>query len=203
MPRHVHEPLMTYIAGEDIATAGLRVKLNSSNQVVKSGLGGETLGYIKAPALSGEPCTVVKHGVVSLHSVVAAAAITANALVYGAAAGKVSSTAAGVPLGRAFEAATADNAEIAMVPIEPMDLNMRIYKHTVTAGEDTANTLDITTEFTSPVIVGAWVQTAAGTFRMPQGLVTNPSTSVVRVADTGFAAGEIVTVIVARGVEVI
>lgn len=96
----------TFTAGEALE-AFRRVKLSSGN-VVYAGAGEEFIGVTQDKVASGDPVNVALRASARTYKMVAAAAVTAGAVIYGAASGKVDDAASGVAQGTALEAATAD-----------------------------------------------------------------------------------------------
>ena len=88
-----------------------RVKQNSDGTVAAAAATDRDIGTAtRATFASGDPVAVKLRSAAGTHKMIAAGAITAGALVYSAASGKVSATAAtgSYVLGTALEAATAD-----------------------------------------------------------------------------------------------
>jgi hypothetical protein len=97
----------SFRAGEDLE-AYRRVKLSGDN-VVYADAGEEFIGVTAHKAVSGEQVTVNLRSSSRTYKMVAAGAITAGNVIYGANDGKVQASAAGVAQGLAIEAASADN----------------------------------------------------------------------------------------------
>ncbi len=95
-----------FTAGEALE-AYRRVKLSSGN-VVYAGAGENFIGVTAHKADNGAPVTVNFRSADRSYKMVAAAAVTAGAVIYGAASGKVDDAASGTAQGTALEAATAD-----------------------------------------------------------------------------------------------
>lgn len=93
----------------------LRVK--TTGAVAVAGALDQSLGTMELTCVEAGPCTVRLKTAPGTRKMVAAAAISANALVYGAASGKISSVANGNIEGVALEAATADGDVIEVVPV--------------------------------------------------------------------------------------
>lgn len=118
--------------------------------------------------------------------VTASGAISAGALVYGDASGKVTATQKGGAIGVALTAATTDGDVIEM---SPTGGNAEVYEHThtITAGEDTANTVVIDTGFgTNPTWMSVVIE-ASGVLAFPSGAIT-PTAGSLSIA-TNAAAG--------------
>lgn len=102
---------LTCTAGEAMANLYARVKLSSYTAgspptVALAGVTAEDdIGVIRAVAASGDEVGVELYGKPGTMLFNASAAISAGALIYPAASGKVSSTAVGEPIGYALEAA--------------------------------------------------------------------------------------------------
>jgi hypothetical protein len=113
---------LTFFA--DIALAkALRVKIKSGSttdpiEVELAGLGEAHIGTVLKPALIDELVAVKPRNAQGTHEMVAAGAISAGAVFYGAASGKISATVAGAAIGIAVEASTADGDIIEVFPFE-------------------------------------------------------------------------------------
>lgn len=112
MSQFVSTPTRTFTAGAAIAKH-LRVKI-SSGVLAAAGVGAsddtvEIGTLLDASFASGDVRAVHLRNSGGTTKMVAAAAITAGAAVYGAASGKISSTSSGTAIGIAMEAAGADN----------------------------------------------------------------------------------------------
>jgi len=112
MAQFVTERTKTFTAGAAIGE-NLRVKI-SSGVLAVAGVGASDepveIGTMEAPSFaSGDKATVVLRSAQGTVKMVAAAAITAGAAVYGAASGQISSTSSGNQIGIALEAAGAAN----------------------------------------------------------------------------------------------
>lgn len=113
---------LTFTANVALAK-GERVKVKAGSttspiEVEKAGAGESFIGTVERPAAAGALVTVKPRNVVGTHEMVADGAISAGASIYGAAAGKISATANGAPVGQAIEAATADGDIIEVLPYE-------------------------------------------------------------------------------------
>lgn len=107
MSQQIEGPTRSFPAGAALSDK-LRVKL-SSGQVVLAGAGELSIGTTVTKAYAqGEPITVRLWSAEGTRKMIASAAITAGATVYGAASGKISSTSSGAAIGVAYEAAAAD-----------------------------------------------------------------------------------------------
>lgn len=106
----------TVISGAALV-ANRRVRINSSAQAVYAGADelhdGVTLGSASA---QGQSVAVKWREAAGTFLFTASAAVTAGGLLYGAADGKVSSTPTDAYVGRALEAASADNAVLEGLP---------------------------------------------------------------------------------------
>lgn len=106
MTQQTESGFKTFTAGEALE-AFRRVKL-SSGSVVYADAGEEFIGITQDKVANGDPVTVALRSAARSYKAVAAAAVTAGAVIYGAADGKVDDAASGVAQGTALEAATAD-----------------------------------------------------------------------------------------------
>lgn len=93
----------------------LRVK--TPGAVAAAGALDQSIGTMESDCLAAGPCSVRVKTAVGTQKMIAAAAISAGAYVYGAASGKVSSVANGNIEGIAKDAATADGDVIEIQPI--------------------------------------------------------------------------------------
>lgn len=122
MSKFIDVPYLTGLAGEALAKYR-RVKMTAGGTtstpptVGYAGAGERGIGCTRALAASGDPVGVILDSKQGTMPAVAAAAITAMALVYPAANGKVSMVVTGQPLGRAVDAATADGDVIEVLPL--------------------------------------------------------------------------------------
>lgn len=120
MSQFVETPCRTFEAGGAIGQY-LRVKL-SSGVLAAAGAAELALGTIEREAFaSGEKVPVRLPTAQGTRKMVASAAVTQYATVYGATGGKVSSTANGNPEGIALEAASADGDIIEVLPLQTLD----------------------------------------------------------------------------------
>jgi hypothetical protein len=99
----------------------LRVK--TPGAVAAAGALDQSIGTMEIGCLAAGPCSVRLKTAVGTQKMIAAAAITAGAYVYGAASGKVSSVANSNIEGIAKEAATADGDIIEVQPINAVNAN--------------------------------------------------------------------------------
>lgn len=107
MTQQTESGFKTFTAGSALE-AFRRVKLDGSLNVVYAGAGEEFIGITQDKVASGDPVTVALRSAARTYKAVAAAAVTAGAVIYGAANGKVDDAASGTAQGTALEAATAD-----------------------------------------------------------------------------------------------
>ncbi len=110
-------------------TLGQRVMVISGSttnpiEVELAGAGEAYIGTVLAPADAAKAVAVRPRNSVGTHEMVADAAISAGAAIYGAASGKISSTANGSQIGIAIEAATADGDIIEVLPFQANDRNI-------------------------------------------------------------------------------
>lgn len=117
MSEQVESSFKTFDAGENLEP-WRRVKLSSSSgtQVEYSDAGEDYIGVTQHQADSGEQVTVRMANPEGTLKVAAGAAVSVGATVYGAADGKVSSTASGAPQGIALDAASGDGSVIEVSP---------------------------------------------------------------------------------------
>ena len=106
MSQQTEQGLKTFTAGEDLE-AYRRVKL-SSGAVVYADAGEEFIGVTQEKVLNGDPVTIALRASDRTYKMVAAGAITAGNVFYGANDGKIQASASGTAQGTAIEAATAD-----------------------------------------------------------------------------------------------
>ncbi len=108
----------------DVAlTLGQRVKIKSGSttspiEVELAAAGEAHIGTVLKPAALDKLVAIKPRNAPGTHEMVANGAISAGAVFYGAAAGKISATVAGAPLGIAVEASTADGDIIEVLPFE-------------------------------------------------------------------------------------
>lgn len=97
-------------------TVGQYLRTNAAGELC--GITERGIGYSTVDGASGETVSVALHSKPGTVKVVAAAAISLDAIVYSAASGKVSvSASTAFPLGIALEAATADGDVIEILPL--------------------------------------------------------------------------------------
>jgi hypothetical protein len=106
MSQQVENNIKTFTAGAALE-AYRRVKLSSGN-VVYAGAGESFIGVTQRAAANGEMVPVALRSAARSYKCTAAGAVTAGAVIYGAANGKVDDAASGTAQGTALEAATAD-----------------------------------------------------------------------------------------------
>lgn len=107
-----------YTAGEAIEIYK-RVKYDTTaRQVLKSGAGEDWIGIAFRTVASGDPLTVMLRTKPGTLTMVASAAITAGAAVYGSADGKVATTAVGQQVGIAVEAASGDGSHLEVLGVQ-------------------------------------------------------------------------------------
>ena len=116
-----NEGLRTFTAGAALTT-GERVTVTAGSTTTPPQVGlapvGATanfVGYVEAPASSGELVTVRPRSQSGTRQAIASAAITVGAVVYGSASGRVSSTASGTAIGQAITAAAAAGDMIELI----------------------------------------------------------------------------------------
>jgi len=116
MSQYVDSKFKSYLGSSSIG-AHLRVYVASAGTVTTAGADNRGIGTIETPstATSG-PCSVRLWTAEGTRKMVANAAISAGAVVYAGASGKVGATGA-CPLGVAQEAATADGDIIEVAPL--------------------------------------------------------------------------------------
>jgi len=88
---------------------GKYLRVKTTGAVAVAGALDQAFGTMNVECLAAGPCTVRLKGAPGTRKMVAAAAVTSGAFVYGAASGKISSVANGNVVGIALEAATANN----------------------------------------------------------------------------------------------
>jgi hypothetical protein len=114
-----------------------RVKLTSSGQVVHADVDDKGIGVAQIAADSGDPVTVKLWSAPGTMKMVAAGGISVNDVVYAADGGKVDDVVgAGAAVGRAIEAATANNDVVEVIPFAD--------EHTGLIYSSTANSAAIT-----------------------------------------------------------
>lgn len=108
---------ITVIAGEAIG-ANIRVKYNSSGNVVICGVGEAHDGITCDDVASGDEVAMMPAGFPGIQKVVMSGTGSVGGLIYGAAAGKASTTVSGLPIGQLEETA-ADGATCVFLPRQP------------------------------------------------------------------------------------
>lgn len=126
----------SFTAGSDLE-AFRRVVYNGTS--VSYATAGEPYdGTTLNKVVSGDQVAVKLANFAGTRRMVASAAISAGAAVYGSASGKISATKIGRPIGRAVKAASGDGSEI---EVETIELNVgSLVKTTVAAGTTLTNT---------------------------------------------------------------
>ncbi|MGE3175852.1 MAG: hypothetical protein AB7O32_00165 [Vicinamibacterales bacterium] len=107
-------PIASFVTAEAI-DPGIRVKLNSSNQVAIAGAGEMEIGINLEPVASGGVASVQLNKQGGTVSVVAASAFAIGALLVGVASGKVDDAGIGPAMYQARQAATAAGDQIEAV----------------------------------------------------------------------------------------
>lgn len=126
-----------FAADTTISSAYLRVKLSGDHTVTVAGLDDIEIGVARAAAAAAaDPVSVLTETKQGTMVLVAAGAISQNALVYPAASGKVSATVKGAPRWIALEAAAGDGSVI-----ECMRFNSAVVKNTADPGTGVAITV--------------------------------------------------------------
>lgn len=139
MGSYVEAPVRSFEAGGAIAQF-LRVKLGSG-VLSAAGAEDEDIGTIEIAALaSGDKVPVRIWNAQGTRKMVASAAITSGAKVYGAAGGKISSTATGNAIGIALEAAAGNNSVIEVLTLPGKALRVDFGQHTTIDANDTVVT---------------------------------------------------------------
>lgn len=139
MGAYNEEPLLAFTAGAAIAQF-LRVKL-SAGKLAVAGAEDEDIGTIEEASFAdGDKVTVRTYNAEGSRKMVASAAITQFAKVYGAAGGKVSSTANGAPKGIALAAASGDGSIIEVLPMPALGLRVDFGQATTVTASDTIAT---------------------------------------------------------------
>lgn len=178
MSGYIEGPVRTFQAGGAIAK-NLRVKL-SAGVLAAAGAAEQSIGTIEIAALaSGDKVPVRVANAQGTRKMVASAAITSDATVYGAAGGKISATANGNPEGIALEAAAGDESIIEVLPLSVLDTLLGVqglaagYKiargvHTQVAASDTvvtglATVVAVVANFSSaPTVKQLWCHASIG-----------------------------------------
>lgn len=108
---------ITVIAGEAIGS-NIRVKYNSSGNVVICGVGEAHDGITLDDVASGEEVAIMPAGQPGTQKVIMSGTGSVGDRIYGAAAGKASTTVSGLPIGQLEETA-ADGAACVFIPRQP------------------------------------------------------------------------------------
>jgi len=103
---YIDGPKRTFLAGGAIAQYA-RVKLSGSYTVIEAGAADTDIGTAETLVASGEEVDVRLANAQGTVYMIAGAAIAANASIYAAANGEISTVVSGPILGTALEAATA------------------------------------------------------------------------------------------------
>lgn len=181
--------IVTLTVGASALSKWTRVKL-AAGLLVVAGAGEQGIGVVQDNYAVGDLAAVRLNGSDGTFKVVASAAITANALVYGAASGKVSSTAVGPVIGVALEAASADGNEIEVLPIVGFGPGPQTWQGTISAGDVTATYVEVDTGFgATPSFMVGFTTTSAGVMRVTT-VAASGSTGTVRLTPTGITAGD-------------
>lgn len=198
------EGAITLVAGEALE-AFRRVKINTSGQSVYADAQDRGFGVTLAKVLaSGDPAPIMPYSGAASLRMTAAGVLTAGEHVYAAADGKVDDAATGVVIGVTTEAATGDGSQVEILPVPPA--NIVQLTHTVTAGEDTANSATIDTGLG---VVLDWaivqVRTAAGVARTATTVTfgSGGNAGQITVAESNLAATDVIYVIAGYGVQAI
>lgn len=169
------------------------VRVNSSGQLAVCGVGQSPRGVTTKESASGDLASATLIASDKTLRMTASAAISRGALVFAAASGKISSTAAGAPIGVALEAATGDGSIIEVAPLRQQPFVLQ-----GTAGG--SGTIDLTHSLgANPLVCGLLIRTAAGAVRQvitaSTCTITFPDTNTVRVAHADIVATDIVSIL--------
>jgi len=123
MPGYTDDGTRHYLTDNAI-DLHLRVQLDSNGELEVAGAGDREIGTLlqKSTGTTNESVSVRDRKAQGTHLMVAAAAIAANAYVFGAAAGKIDDADNGNPIGIALNAATADGDLVEVRRIDPSEL---------------------------------------------------------------------------------
>lgn len=181
--------LRTYTANGALG-ANVRVKLTSPSatvppQVEIAGSGEQHIGITETAAASGDAVAVRLRTYPGTQEMTAADSFAVGATLYGAAAGKVTDSAAGSAIGIAMEAAANDGDVVEVVPFNVLS--------TTAATVSIADTGEFTAATTAEAALAEIYQhiaTAQATIPVPLGAITlEDGTALTKQADaaTGFA----------------
>jgi hypothetical protein len=192
----VQKGIVSYTVGASALTKHTRVKL-SAGLLVVAGAGEHAIGVVQDNAAAGEIVALRLFSDSGTFLMTASAAITANAVVYGSASGKISSTVSGTAIGIAREAATADGNIIEVQPTENAGAPYIMTKVAV-AGDATNGYIDFDPGFgaapTARMALAYAVTTGA-----PRTIASVlPNSTALRVTVTSLATGDTVTAIMDR-----
>lgn len=193
---YIQNATVTYTVGASALTKHTRVKL-ASGLLVVAGAGEPAIGTVLDNYASGDVAAVRLFSSGGTFHMVASAAITANALVYGAASGKVSSTATGTCIGIAKEAASADGNILEVQPLEYAGAPYLMRKVAV-AGDATNGYIDFDPGFGAAptAYIAAAYNGSTGAPRTIASLTVQ--SNAIRVTVTSLAANDIVTILLDR-----
>lgn len=133
---------LTFTANVALTVKGLRLKIKSGSttspiEVELAGAGEGHIGTNLQPVEAGKIVAVKPRNTQGTHEMVADGAITASAPFYGAAAGKISATVAGAPLGTMIEGSTSDDERVEVLPYESEGRSEGIQGGTIAATGNT------------------------------------------------------------------
>jgi hypothetical protein len=163
--------LRTYTANGALGS-NVRVKLTSASatvpvQVEIAGSGEQHIGITEFAVASGDPVSVRLRTYPGTQEVVAADTFAVGAVLYGAAAGKVTDSAAGSAIGLAMEACTGGNDVVEMVPFNVLSTTAA----TVSVADAGTFTTTETVE-ASLAEIYQHILTAQATIPVPLGAIT-------------------------------
>jgi len=181
--------LRTYTANGALG-ANIRVKLTNASatvpvQVEVAGVGEQHIGITECAVASGDPVAVRLRTYPGTQEVVSAKTFAVGAILYGAAAGKVSDASSGSAIGQAMEACTGGDDVIEMVPYNVISTTAA----TVSVA-DTGTFTDTVTVETSLAEIYQGLLTAQATIPVPLAAITlEDGTALTKqaAAATGFA----------------
>jgi len=149
MTSHVETNTRRFPTGGTAIAQHLRVTLSGGN-LAAAGIADEDIGTIVPDVFTSDTEAAVRlKSATGTRKMVASAAITAGAVVYAAASGKVSSTATAQRIGIALEAATADGDIIEVLTDYGASVQYRVVGGTGTL--DGSNPTPVTTGLTTAV----------------------------------------------------